>query len=80
MSFQKKWNIEDIISQINNLSRECRCPYNDGLTGWYLKQDLYLIKEVLDKAFETAPDFGETEKRWLTDQEKKRIIKILKEK
>lgn len=78
MGFQKSWSVENIALQINNISRECNSPYNDGMTAWYLKQDLYLIKEVLDQAFNSAPHFGSTEDQWLTEQEKKRIVKILK--
>ena len=79
MGFKKSWDPVDIATQISNLARECSSPYNDGFTGWYLKQDLYIIKEALDHAFKMAPDFGDMEKQWLKDQEQKRIIKLLKD-
>jgi hypothetical protein len=75
---KKNWTVPDITQQIHTIARECRSPYNDGYTGWYLKQDLYQIKFVLDETLRNCPDFGNTEKEWLTEQEQKRIIKILK--
>ena len=74
---KKSWSVEDIATQIHAIARECSSPYNDGFTGFELKKDLYQIKEILDKAISRSPTFyGEQE--WLTEQEKKRIIKILK--
>ncbi len=78
MGFRKSWDVSDITTQLHSLARECRSPYNDGFTAFYAKQDLYLIKEIVDRALEDSPDFGELEKDWLQEQEKKRIIKILK--
>jgi hypothetical protein len=78
VGFKKNWDVGEVTSQINNMIRECRSPYNDGYTGWYIKQDLYQIKFVLDEALRNCPDFGTTEQEWLTDQEQKRIIKHLK--
>ena len=69
--------MEDIATQIHTIARECSSPYNDGLTSFELKKDLYQIKEILDTAISRSPTFyGEQE--WLTAQEQQRIIKILK--
>ena len=70
--------MSDISTQVHSLVRECTSPYNDGFTAFELKKELYLLKEIVDRAFEMAPNFGELEEKWLTEQEKKRIIKILK--
>ncbi len=78
MGFKKRWDVVDIASQIRSISNECASPYNDGFTAFELKKELYLLKEVLDQAFSKAPNFGEIEKDWLQEQEKKRIIKHLK--
>jgi len=78
MGFKKSWDVADISRQLHSLARECASPYNDGFTAFNLKKELYLIKDIVDQAFEDAPNFGELEKDWLTEQEKKRIIKILK--
>jgi len=78
VGFKKSWNVADIATQLHSLARECSSPYNDGFTSFYAKQDLYLIKQIVDQALKDAPDFGDLEKDWLTEQEQKRIIKILK--
>jgi hypothetical protein len=78
MGFKKSWDVADISHQLHALARECASPYNDGFTAFNLKKELYLIKEVVDRAVENSPNFGKMEEDWLTDQEKKRIINILK--
>jgi hypothetical protein len=78
MGFKKSWDVADVTHQLHSLARECASPYNDGFTAFHAKQDLYLIKQIVDQALLDAPDFGELEKDWLQEQEKKRIIKILK--
>jgi ABC-type phosphate/phosphonate transport system ATPase subunit len=71
------WSVDEITSQIHALAREVQSPYNEGFTSFELKKDLYQIKEVLDTALRRCPTFhGEQE--WLTEQEQKRIIAILK--
>lgn len=75
---KKDWDIPNIVNQIHSLSRQCSSPYNDGFTSFELKKELYLLKQVVDHALEDAPNFGKIEENWLTDQEKKRIINILK--
>jgi hypothetical protein len=77
VGFKQSWNIADIASQLHRLVRECSSTSNDGFTAFELKKDLYQIKFIIDDALKTTPEFyGEQE--WLTEQEKKRIIKILK--
>jgi hypothetical protein len=74
---KKNWDTSNILSQISSISRECSSPYNDGFTGFELKKELYEIKFFVDQLVANSPNFyGEEE--WLTSQEKKRIIKILK--
>jgi len=74
---KKSWSMSDILNQIHTLARECQSPYNEGFTAFELKKDLYELKFALDEAIKKSPMFhGEEE--WLTEQEKKRIIKILK--
>jgi len=77
MGFKKSWDASDVMSQISSLARECTSPYNDGFVGWGCKQDLYKIQEAVNEALRRCPTYvGEEE--WLTEQEQKRIIKILK--
>jgi hypothetical protein len=78
MGFRKSWDTGNIASQVHSLARECSSSYNDGFTAFECKKDLYQLKEIIDAALADAPDFGSVEEQWLTEQEQKRIIKILK--
>jgi hypothetical protein len=78
MGFKKSWDVADISHQIHSLARECASPYNDGFTSFECKKDLYQLKYIIDQSLSQTPDFGDLEQQWLTDQEQKRIIKILK--
>lgn len=77
MGFKKNWDVGEVSRQIHTISRECSSPYNDGFTAFELKKDLYQIKFMVDTALTNSPKF-EGEENWLTEQEKKRIINILK--
>ena len=77
MGFKKSWDVSEISQQIYRMSRESSSPYNDGYTAFEIKKELYEIKFALDQILKDSPRFcGEEE--WLTEQEKKRIIKHLK--
>jgi hypothetical protein len=78
MGFKKSWDVADISRQIHSLSRECSSAYNDGFTSFECKKDLYQLKDMIDVALAHSPSFGDLEQQWLTEQEKKRIIKHLK--
>jgi hypothetical protein len=75
---KKSWSVDEISRQIHAISREMKSPYNEGFTSFGCKQDLYQIKWLLDSALKNSPSFGSLEQEWLTEQEQKRIIKILK--
>lgn len=75
---KKDWDVSDIANQIRSLSRECSNHHNDGFTSFELKKDLYLLQTLINEAVSDSPDFGKLEQDWLTEQEKKRIINILK--
>jgi hypothetical protein len=78
MGFKKSWNEADIHRQIHAMARECASPYNTGFLTFEIKKDLYSLKELVDQALKDSPNFGQMEQDWLTEQEQKRIIKILK--
>lgn len=78
MGLKKSWDVADISHQIHSLARECASPYNDGFTSFECKKDLYQLKHIIDQSLAQSPNFGDMEEQWLTDQEQKRIIKILK--
>jgi hypothetical protein len=62
MGFKKSWDEGEIIRQLRIMAGECMSPYNDGFTGLYIKQDLLLIKFLLDDLIEQCPKFsGEEE-------------------
>ena len=70
--------MEEIVRQIHAIQYQTRNPYNEGYTAFELKKDLYQVKQILDEAIRQCPTF-EGEQQWLQEQEKKRIIKLLKE-
>ena len=77
MGFHTNWDMNAIQHQIWIMGHEASSSYNDGFTAFEIKKDLYQLKWQLDQALENCGEFsGETE--WLQEQEKKRIIKILK--
>jgi len=78
MGFKKNWDVADISNQIHSLTRECVSNYNDGFTAFECKKDLYQLKHLIDHALSRAPKFGDMEQQWLTEQEQKRIIRLLK--
>lgn len=78
MGFKTNWDIAEISRQIHTMSRECSSTYNTGFVTFEIKKDLYQLKQIIDQALKDAPDFGVLEQQWLTEQEQKRIIKILK--
>lgn len=77
MSSKQDWDISEISQHIYRMYRACNSPYTDGYESFEIKKDLYEIKFVIDQVLKNSPKFtGEEE--WLTEQEKKRIIKYLK--
>jgi hypothetical protein len=78
MGFRKNWDVVDISQQIHTMARECASPHNTGFITFEIKQDLYQLKEIIDQALRNCPNFGQTEHNWLTSQEQKRILNILK--
>lgn len=78
MGLKKNWDVADIANQLHSLSRECCSSYNDGFTAFEFKKELYQLKFIIDEALNKSPNFGSIEKDWLEEQEKKKIVKILK--
>lgn len=78
MGFQKRWDVADMFNQVRSLAGEINSRYNDGFTAFYAKQDLYKIKWFIDEQLKTSQRFvGEDE--WLKEEEKKRVVQILKD-
>ncbi len=69
--------ISQITRTVGSIYRDVTNPRIDGYNQWAAKQDLYQLKWLIDEAIKRCPEFG-PEKEWLRDQEKKKVIRILK--
>ena len=76
MGFLKRWDINDIKSQLNYCAAELLSPYNDGFVSWGCKKDLYTIKFYIDSILESSPKFS-CEEEFLKNQEQEKLIHIL---
>jgi len=61
--------------------RKAIVDMNDRLNNktycWGVKQDLYLLKFMLDDVLENAPTFGESENKWLKEQSQAKMMQVL---
>jgi len=78
MGYKKNWDVADLYSQIRSLSSAVNSKYSDGFTAFYAKQDLYKIKWFVDEQLKHSNSFA-GEQEWLREEEKKRVVKILKD-
>lgn len=62
--------IKDALQKIMG---EISSPYNDGFTGSYCKQELYMLKSWLEDKYKDLPTFV-GEELW----EQERILELLK--
>ena len=73
-----KYSVENVVQQINSAAWQANDPYFDGFVTFGIKQDLYRIKWAAEEALKRCPTYhGEDE--WLKEQEKKKVIRILKD-
>lgn len=77
MGFKKNWDTSNILQDLHRMNREMSSSYTDGFTSFEIKKELYEIKFALDQILKDSPMFS-GEQEWLTDQEKKRIVNILR--
>lgn len=75
MGFIKKWDVENIISQLRACAFETQDPRNDGWTSRGCKYELYRVKCYLDDVYKELPTF-QGEEEW----EKERVAELLKRK
>ena len=73
----KRWNVDDVESQLRQMYSGAVDPYMTGWNNWPCKQDLYRVKFLVDELLEKCPTFG-PEQEWLREQEAEKIVKILK--
>jgi hypothetical protein len=78
MGFRKPIEIDTIITQLRRAYIEINSPYNDGFTGWAIKQELYEIKFLLDEILKESASFGEIEERYLDEVNKQKVWRELK--
>jgi hypothetical protein len=78
MGYKYNYSITNAIIEVNRAQRECCDPRLDGFVAFGIKQDLYQLRSILDDALRRCPIFaGESE--WLREQEKQKVIRILKD-
>ena len=77
MGFVKRYSVPDIMGQIRACAYDMNDMKLDGFVQWGCKQDLYHIKFYLDELIERGHKFA-PEQSWLEEQEKERVLRILK--
>ena len=78
MGFRKDWDINAITHGIWMMRGQMNSPYNDGFVTWPIKQDLYKLKWLVDATLAEASTYAGEEK-WLEEQEREKIMRILKD-
>jgi hypothetical protein len=75
MSFIKRWDVNDIATQLHRMALAASDPRNDGWTASGCKKELYQVKCLIADIYKQLPTFvGEEE--W----EKERVAELLKRK
>lgn len=78
MGFRKPMDYNSVNHQIYMTGVEVCSTYNDGFTAFYMKQDLYKLKWLIDSILKDAPKFsGEDE--FIEEHEKEVMWRVLKE-
>ena len=77
MVYHKVMDYNSVHHQIYAAGVEMHSNYNDGYTQWYIKQDLYRIKWLLDEIMADAPEFI-CEKEFLDEHSKTKMWRTLK--
>lgn len=77
MGYIKRWNVDEIIRQLNSAYYTCTDPRHDGFTIWPIKQDLYRVKWAIDRIIKECPTFVD-EPEFLKEHEQEILIETLK--
>jgi len=72
------FTVENAAIIINVIKQEALDSRATIENKWNCKQDLYLIKDLIEEALRKCPKFPK-EDAWLREQEKKKVIRILKD-
>lgn len=79
MGFKKTYDIDIAFDHVRKAAWETKNHYATGYVAWGAKQDLYRLKWFIDEQLKNCPDFSDIEKDWLTEMEKEKIVRILKD-
>ncbi len=82
MGYKYSYSAEDLakaVGIIRSVMFDACDMKSDGYTQLGAKQDLWRLKWILDDAMKNCPHFGCVEDDWLREQEKKKIIRVLKD-
>lgn len=76
----RNWSKKEIQDQLDRIVWAATDPRQDGFTTWAYKQDLYLVRFMVEDALARCSTY-EGEKEWLEEQrierEKKQVWKTL---
>jgi hypothetical protein len=71
------WDVNKVIADCQKMYQGANDPYVTGWNNWPCKQDLYRVKFAVDEMLVKTSMFG-GEDEWLEEQEKEKVMRILK--
>ena len=71
------WNVDEVISQCQQMYFNATDPHLTGWEQWPCKQDLYRVKFAVEEMLKNTSRFVD-EDEWLLEQEQKRMWEKLK--
>ena len=72
------WNVDEVISQCQQMYFNATDPHLTGWEQWPCKQDLYRVKFAVDEMLKKTSKFS-GEEEWLEEHEKELVWKALNE-
>jgi hypothetical protein len=79
MGFKYSYDVTKAAREINAAAYDATSRLNDGFIQWGAKQDLYILKWIVEDALRRCSSFGDTEAEWLKQKEQEKLIRILKD-
>jgi hypothetical protein len=76
-AYHQRWDVDNILRQLNLCSAQVNSSYNDGFTAWSCKKDLLTVKYHLDQLLSQAPKFSHVEEEFVNEMEKQKTWKAL---
>ena len=78
MGYKYSYNVTVAAREINAAAYDANDSGATGFVQWGAKQYLYRLKWIIEDAIKRCPTFS-PEQEWLREQEKERVIRILKD-